>query len=55
MRYETDEDSQNTKIMGAERQQAVFGLEPRTAPLMRTHHAKRLDQFHSAKSHNNLN
>jgi len=48
---ETDEDLEHTKIMGAQR----FGLEPRTAPLMRIHHAKRLDQFHSAKSHNNLN
>jgi hypothetical protein len=52
---ETDEDSEHTKIMGAQWQQAVFGLEPRTVPLMRIHHAKRLDQFHSAKSHNNLN
>jgi len=36
---ETDEDSEHTKIMGAQRQQAVFGPEPRTVPLMRIHHA----------------
>jgi hypothetical protein len=44
-----------TEITGAERATSCGRCRTQDSPLMKAHHAKRLDQFHSPKSYNNLN